>query len=420
MPTLWENSRMLTWSTAGESHGPALVALLEGMPAGVPLSTDVISAALARRRLGYGRGARQKFEQDVVRILAGVRHGFTTGAPIAIEIANTEWPKWETVMSADPVSAESLQVDAGRGDTREMARNRTLTRPRPGHADLAGMVSYNLTDARDVLERASARETAARVALGACANAYLGSVSDIAIVSRVVAVGAEAAYGQPLPQPQDQAALDNSGVRNLDPAVEARFVAAIDAAQAAGDTIGGVAEVAAWNLPIGLGSHVSGEQRLDARLAAALMGIQSVKAVEIGDGFAQASSLGSSAHDEILLDSSGGVRRGSNHAGGLEGGTTNGMPLVVRAGFKPISTVPKALRTVDLETGEESTAFHQRSDTCQVAPGAVIAEAMVALELARALDERLGGRSVAEARAHMEWYEEYCRDRLSRGSADGE
>lgn len=391
------------------------MALIEGMPSGVPLTTQTIARALARRRLGYGRGARQKFEKDLVRFLGGVRHGLTTGAPIAIEIANSEWPKWETVMSADPVAAADLQVDAGKGDQREMARNRRLTTPRPGHADLAGMVSYGLDDARNVLERASARETAARVALGACAAAYLSAISDIAVVSSVVAVGDQSSSGQALPTPEDTERLDESPVRVLDPAVARRFTDAIDAAQSSGDTIGGVAEVVAWNVPVGLGTHVNERDRLDARLAAALMSIQSVKGVEIGDGFAQAAALGSAAHDEVEWGEDGRLARLSNRAGGIEGGTSNGQPLVVRAAFKPISTVPRALRTVNLETGEAATAFHQRSDTCQVVPGAVIAEAMVALQLARALDERVGGRSVVEARAHLDWYLDYAKQRMAGG-----
>lgn len=406
---------MLTWITAGESHGPLLLAVMEGLPSGVPLTTKTVAAALARRRLGYGRGARQKFEQDEVQIVAGVRHGVTTGAPIAIEIHNSEWPKWETVMSADPVESTELLVDAGKGDHREQARNRPLTRPRPGHADLAGMVSYNLEDARDVLERASARETAARVALGACAAAYLDAVANIKVVSSVVAVGPEQPPTLPLPTPEDQQRLDLSPVRQLDSVTAERFTAQIDAARKAGETVGGVAEVVAWNVPVGLGTHVDERGRLDARLAGAVMSIQSVKAVEIGDGFAQAASLGSAAHDEAGWGSGGKVERLSNRAGGIEGGTSNGMPIVVRAAFKPISTVPRALATVDLATGESTTAFHQRSDTCQVVPGAVILEAAVLLQLAKALDERLGGRSVAEAKAHMAWYEQYVQDRLTRG-----
>lgn len=394
----------MRWLTAGESHGPALLATLEGMPSGVRVDTGTVERALARRRLGHGRGARQQWERDEVRLLAGVRHGLTTGAPLAVEIANSEWPKWEVVMSADPVAPEDLLVDAGTGDEREVARNRPLTRPRPGHADLAGMLSYDLPDARPVLERASARETAARVALGAFAEAFLEQVAGIRIVSHVVAVGPVHATPGPLPRPEDLAALDASPCRTLDAATEARFVAEIDDAKSHGDTVGGVVEVIAWGVPVGVGTHVQADRRLDTRLAAALMSIQSVKGVEIGDGFAQAALRGSAAQDEIVRGADGHLARTSNHAGGVEGGTSNGQPLVVRAALKPISTVPRALRTVDLATGEEATALHQRSDTCQVVPGAVIAQAEVALVLADLLGTHAGGNSLAEARRNLEGY----------------
>ncbi len=400
---MWETGTM-RWLTAGESHGPALLATLEGMPSGVRVDTGTVERALARRRLGHGRGARQQWERDEVRLLAGVRHGLTTGAPLAVEIANSEWPKWEVVMSADPVAPEDLLVDAGTGDEREVARNRPLTRPRPGHADLAGMLSYDLPDARPVLERASARETAARVALGAFAEAFLEQVAGIRIVSHVVAVGPTRAAPGPLPRPEDVAALDASPCRTLDAGTEARFVAEIDDAKSQGDTVGGVVEVIAWGVPVGVGTHVQADRRLDTRLAAALMSIQSVKGVEIGDGFAQAALRGSAAQDEIVRGADGHLERTSNHAGGVEGGTSNGQPLVVRAALKPISTVPRALRTVDLATGEEATALHQRSDTCQVVPGAVIAQAEVALVLADLLGTHAGGNSLAEARRNLEGY----------------
>lgn len=400
---MWETGTM-RWLTAGESHGPALLATLEGMPSGVRVDTGTVERALARRRLGHGRGARQQWERDEVRLLAGVRHGLTTGAPLAVEIANSEWPKWEVVMSADPVAPEDLLVDAGTGDEREVARNRPLTRPRPGHADLAGMLSYDLPDARPVLERASARETAARVALGAFAEAFLEQVAGIRIVSHVVAVGPTRAAPGPLPRPEDVAALDASPCRTLDAGMEARFVAEIDDAKSQGDTVGGVVEVIAWGVPVGVGTHVQADRRLDTRLAAALMSIQSVKGVEIGDGFAQAALRGSAAQDEIVRGADGHLERTSNHAGGVEGGTSNGQPLVVRAALKPISTVPRALRTVDLATGEEATALHQRSDTCQVVPGAVIAQAEVALVLADLLGTHAGGNSLAEARRNLEGY----------------
>ena len=403
---------MLRWLTAGESHGPALVATLEGMPSGVELTTQTIRDALARRRLGAGRGARQKFEADEVRILGGVRHGLTTGAPIVIEIANSEWPKWEKVMSADPVSPEELLVDAGKGDEREVARNRALTKPRPGHADLPGVLSYDLDEIRPILERASARETAARVALGACVEAFLRQLANIELVSHVVGVGPCEAKSSRLPLPSDEELLNASPMRALDKDDESEFLACVEETRAAGDTVGGIVEVVAWNVPIGLGTHVQSDRRLDAQLAAALMSIQSVKGVEIGDGFAQSRLLGSQAHDEIIRAADGTLTRASNRAGGIEGGTSNGQAIVVRAAFKPISTVPRALRTVDLATGEDARALHQRSDTCQVVPGAVIAEAEVALVLARALSDHAGGNSLRECKRNLEAYCAHISERL--------
>ena len=403
---------MLRWLTAGESHGPALVATLEGMPSGVELTTQTICDALARRRLGAGRGARQKFEADEVRILGGVRHGLTTGAPIVIEIANSEWPKWEKVMSADPVSPEELLVDAGKGDEREVARNRALTKPRPGHADLPGVLSYDLDEIRPILERASARETAARVALGACVEAFLRQLANIELVSHVVGVGPCEAKLSRLPLPSDEEHLNASPMRALDKDDESEFLACVEETRAAGDTVGGIVEVVAWNVPIGVGTHVQSDRRLDAQLAAALMSIQSVKGVEIGDGFAQSRLLGSQAHDEIIRAADGTLTRASNRAGGIEGGTSNGQAIVVRAAFKPISTVPRALRTVDLATGEDARALHQRSDTCQVVPGAVIAEAEVALVLARALSDHAGGNSLRECKRNLEAYCAHISERL--------
>lgn len=404
---------MLRWMTSGESHGPALIATMEGVPSGVRLTTDDLRQALARRRLGYGRGARQQWEQDEVTILAGVRHGLTTGAPITIHIANSEWPKWQTVMSADPVPPEALLIDAGTGDEREVARNKPLTRPRPGHADFAGMMSYDLPEARPVLERASARETAARVALGAIAEAMLAQIAGIRLVSHVVAVAEQKAPPGELPQPADEEALNASPMRALDAEAEARFVARVDAAKKAGDTVGGVAEVVAWNVPVGLGTHVTARGRLDAQIAAALMSIQSVKAVEIGDGFAQAALPGSLAHDEIIRQGNGTLGRTSNRAGGIEGGTSNGQPIVARAAFKPISTVPRALRSIDLATGDEAPGLHQRSDTAQVVPGAVIAQAELALVLANALSSHAGGNSVSEARRNLNAYCQRVAERLT-------
>ena len=374
------------------------------MPSGVELTTQTIRDALARRRLGAGRGARQKFEADEVRILGGVRHGLTTGAPIVIEIANSEWPKWEKVMSADPVSPEELLIDAGKGDEREVARNRALTKPRPGHADLPGVLSYDLDEIRPILERASARETAARVALGACVEAFLRQLANIELVSHVVGVGPCEAKSSRLPLPSDEEHLNASPMRALDKDDESEFLACVEETRAAGDTVGGIVEVVAWNVPIGVGTHVQSDRRLDAQLAAALMSIQSVKGVEIGDGFAQSRLPGSQAHDEIIRAADGTLTRASNRAGGIEGGTSNGQAIVVRAAFKPISTVPHALRTGDLATGEDARALHQRSDTCQVVPGAVIAEAEVALVLARALSDHAGGNSLEECKRNLQAY----------------
>ncbi|MCL3862842.1 chorismate synthase [Actinotalea sp. K2] len=396
---------MLRWLTSGESHGPALVGILEGLPAGVEVTTDDVREKLARRRLGYGRGARMKFEQDEVRILAGLRHGVSQGGPMAIEIGNTEWPKWVDVMSPDPVAPERLQVDAGTGDVREVARNRPLTRPRPGHADLVGMRKFGFADARPVLERASARETATRVALGAVAAAFLEQAVGIRLVSHVVAIGpVSVPDGVDLPTPQDAAALDADPVRCFHAESSAAMVAEIDDCHTAGDTVGGVVEVLAYDVPSGLGSYTHWDRRLDARLAAALLGIQAIKGAEVGDGFRTATRRGSQAHDEIERDEQGRIRRRTNRAGGVEGGMSNGEVLRVRAAMKPISTVPRALDTVDVVTGEVAQAIHQRSDVCAVPPAAVVAEAMVALVLAEAVLEKFGGDSVAEVRRNVDAY----------------
>ena len=386
---------MLRWLTAGESHGPALVGILEGVPAGVEVSTQDVQDALARRRLGYGRGARMKFEQDEVRVLGGLRHGLTQGGPVAIEIGNTEWPKWVEVMSADPVEDPTVL---------QRARNAPLTRPRPGHADLVGMRKYGFDDARPVLERASARETATRVALGTVAAKLLEQAAGIRLVSHVVGIGPVAVPDDAeLPGPDDVAALDADPVRCFHSETSAAMVAEIDECHKDGDTLGGVVEVLAYGVPSGLGSYVHADRRLDARLAATLMGIQAIKGVEVGDGFRTATRRGSQAHDEIdRVD--GRVRRRSNRAGGLEGGMTNGEVLRVRAAMKPISTVPRALATIDTSTGEAAKAQHQRSDVCAVPPAAVVAEAMVALVLADALLEKTGGDSVAEVRRNLQAY----------------
>jgi chorismate synthase len=385
---------MLRWLTAGESHGKALLAICEGLPAGVEVTTSDIAAALARRRAGYGRGARMKFEQDEVELTGGVRHGRTLGSPVAIRIANTEWPKWETVMSPDPVPAAALS---------SLARAAPLTRPRPGHADLAGMQKYGHDDARPVLERASARETAARVALGEVARRYLRQAFGIEIISHVVAIGPVSAPENLLPGPGDGAQVDADPVRCLDTAASEAMRAEIDAARMDGDTLGGVIEVLGYGLPPGLGSHVHWDRRLDGQLAAALMSIHAIKGVEVGDGFTTARRRGSAAHDEIE-GSGNGVRRRTNRAGGVEGGMSTGEPLRLRAAMKPISTVPRALDTVDVTTGEPAKAINQRSDVTAVPAAGVVAESMVALVLASAAAEKFGGDSVAEARRNLRGY----------------
>lgn len=385
---------MLRWITAGESHGPELVAVLEGMPAGVPITTGEVQDALARRRLGYGRGARMKFEQDEVTLSGGVRHGLTQGGPVAICVANTEWPKWQDIMSADPVDPELLKG----------ARAAALTRPRPGHADFTGMQKYGFLDSRPILERASARETAARVALGAVASAFLNELG-IELVTHTVSVGhVESPRDGALPTPSDVAALDADPMRCFDPAVSAQMVAEVDACHADGDTLGGVVETLVYNLPPGLGTYVHWDRRLDSQLAAALMGIQAIKGVEVGDGFETARRRGSVAHDEIERDDKGIVRRLTDRAGGIEGGMSNGEVLRVRAAMKPISTVPRALSTIDVATGEAAKAHHQRSDVCAVPAAGVVAEAMVALVIANSVLEKFGGDSVSETKRNLESY----------------
>ncbi|GAA4667889.1 chorismate synthase [Gordonia humi] len=385
---------MLRWITAGESHGPALVAMVEGMVAGVDVTSADIAEQLARRRLGYGRGARMKFEADKVTMIGGVRHGKTLGGPIAVEIGNTEWPKWEKVMSADPVDADEL---AG------TARNAALTRPRPGHADYSGMLKYGFDDARPILERASARETAARVTAGTVARNFLKQVLGVDIVSHIISIGASEPYEGPAPRAGDLDAIDASPVRAFGKDAETSMIDQIEAAKRDGDTLGGVVEVIATGVPVGLGSHVSGETRLDARLAAALMGIQAIKGVEVGDGFETARRRGSQAHDEMVPGADG-VLRSTNRAGGLEGGMTNGEDLRVRIAMKPISTVPRALATVDMTTGETASAIHQRSDVCAVPAAGVVAEAMVALVVAQAALEKFGGDSVTETGQNVQAY----------------
>lgn len=384
---------MLRWLTAGESHGPALTAILEGLPAHVVIDTNTIDADLRRRRLGFGRGARQNFEADVVTLLGGVRHGLTQGGPIALTVGNSEWPKWEQVMSANPVDAEVLD---------SLARNAPLTRPRPGHADLVGMQKYGFDDARPILERASARETAARVALGAVARAFLDQTIGATILSHVLSIGAVSVpEDAQLPSATDMGRIDGDLVRCADPTTSAAMIAEIEDAHSSGDTLGGVVEVLVYNLPPGLGSHTHWDRRLDARLAGAMMGIQAIKGVEIGDGFTTARRRGSVAHDEIERDAEGKIRRRTDRAGGTEGGMSNGEILRVRAAMKPISTVPRALDTIDTKSGEAAKAINQRSDVCAVPAAGIVAEAMVALVLADAVLEKFGGDSVQETRRNF-------------------
>ena len=388
---------MLRWQTAGESHGEALVAMIEGLPAGVRVTSDDVVDALARRRLGYGRGARMKFEQDKVRLLTGVRFGETLGSPVAIEIANTEWPKWTEVMSADPLDH----------DLPREGRNAPLSRPRPGHADLTGMRKYGFDDARPVLERSSARETASRVALGAVAARFLEQAFGIRTVSHVISIGGagvEDADDAALPTPDDVEALDASPVRTLDKAAEERMIARIDEIKSTADTVGGVIEVLAYGVPAGIGTYVESDRRLDAALASAVMGIQAIKGVEIGDGFLEAVRPGSQAHDEMVPGADGRITRLTNRAGGIEGGMSNGQPIRVRAAMKPIPSIPRALRTVDVTDGEAASAINQRSDTTAGPAASVVAEAMVRLTLARYALDKFGGDSVAETRRNFEQY----------------
>ena len=386
---------MLRWLTAGESHGPALVAVLEGLPAGVAVTSADLAHDLARRRLGHGRGARMAFEQDAVSFQGGVRHGITQGGPVAITVGNTEWPKWETVMAPDPVDADELE---------SQARNAPLTRPRPGHADLVGMQKYGFDDARPVLERASARETAARVALGTVARKFLKQAYGVELLSHVVSIGSQAVDPDTaLPTPEDLDQIDASPVRVFDPAAEQRLVEEVDAAKKDGDTLGGVVEVLVYGLPPGLGSHVHWDRRIDAKLAAALMGIQAIKGVEVGDGFEVARKRGSQVMDEIVYGECG-LTRTSGRLGGTEGGMTSGEVLRVRAAMKPISTIPRALKTIDTATKEAAVAHNQRSDVCAVPAAGVVAEAMVALVLADAALEKFGGDSVEESRRNCESY----------------
>jgi chorismate synthase len=397
---------MLRVLTAGESHGPELIAVMEGLPSGVPLLASDIQADLQRRKLGYGRGSRMKFEQDELTISGGVRHGLTLGSPIALRIGNTEWPKWTEVMS--PAPSDLTEKSRGRGAP--------LTRPRPGHADLVGMQKYDFDEARPILERASARETAARVALGAVARAFLAELG-IRLVSHTLSIGpVRVPDGAPVPTPDDVAALDADPLRCFHPDTSARMVAEVDDARKEGDTIGGIVEVLAYGLPPGLGSHVHWDRRLDGKLAQALMSIQAIKGVEVGDGFETTRRRGSAAHDELFATADG-IARGTDRAGGTEGGMSTGTVLRVRAGMKPIATVPRALRTIDVATGETASAHHQRSDVCAVPAAGVVAEAMVALTLADVVLEKFGGDSVRETHRNLAAYMDDVAERL-RTAAD--
>lgn len=387
---------MLRWMTAGESHGPVLVAIVDGVPAHVLINTENINTDLARRRLGVGRGARQNFEADKVSIQGGVRLGKTQGGPIAIQIENTEWPKWEKIMSADPIPESEIA---------DLARNAPLTRPRPGHADLVGMQKYAFDDARPILERASARETAARVAMGAVARAFLKQSIGAEIFSHVVSIGTiSLPENYELPPKGSQSKIDLDPVRCFDKTVSSKMVEEIEAAHKAGDTLGGVVEILVYGLPSGLGSYSQWDRRIDGQLAGALMGIQAIKGVEVGDGFTTAKRRGSVAHDEIEINKSGKLSRRTDRAGGTEGGMTNGEVLRVKIAMKPISTVPKALDTVDVATREAAKAINQRSDVCAVPASGIVAEAMVALVLANSVLEKFGGDSVMETKRNFQGY----------------
>ena len=383
---------MIRWLTAGESHGPELIGVIEGLPAGVPVLAEDIQDALARRRLGYGRGARMKFEQDEITLSTGIRFGLTQGGPVALRIANTEWPKWETVMSAAPV--EEAELTGGRAAK--------LTRPRPGHADFTGMQKYGFDESRPVLERASARETATRVALGRIAQNFLKELG-IELVTHTVAIGPVSSTSQELPRPKDVEKLDADPLRCFDKKTSEAMVSEIDDCHSAGDTLGGVVETLVYGMPPGVGSYVHWDRRLDAQLSAAVMGIQAMKSVEIGDGLETTRRRGSVAHDEITREG-GEVSRKTDRAGGIEGGMSNGEIIRVRAGMKPISTVPKALETIDTSSGEKATAHHQRSDVCAVPASGIVVEAMVALVIANAVLEKFGGDSVAETKRNLESY----------------
>jgi chorismate synthase len=375
---------MLRFLTAGESHGPGLVTIVEGLPSGLPVQLSTFASEMARRRHGHGRGARMRIETDDLEILGGVRNGETLGSPVAVLVRNTEWPKWSEVMAVEP--------GGNRGK---------ITRPRPGHADLAGMLKYDTDDARNVLERASARETAARTVAGVLAKTLLNSV-DIEVISHVTAIG-EVEYRGESPPPGSLARIDESEVRCLDPEVSARMVEAIDRAREAKDSLGGIFEVIAFGVPVGIGSYVHYDRRLDGLLAQAVMSIPAIKGVEIGEGMSVASGPGSLAHDEIHAGESG-WERPTNRAGGIEGGMSNGEPVTIRAAMKPLSTLMRPLATVDTESGEPAQAVRERSDVCAVPAAAVVGEQMMALVLAAEMQRKFGGDSVGEFRAAVEAY----------------
>ena len=375
---------MLRYLTAGESHGPALTTIVEGSPAHLPLTAEGLGEELTRRRSGHGRGNRMKIEKDVVEIVGGVRHGETLGSPVAVLIRNTEWSRWSQDMSAEP------------GEPR-----RTLTAPRPGHADLSGMLKYNTYDARDILERSSARETAARTVAGYVAKQLLGTIG-VSVLSHVIQIGSVEAQTERVPSPKDLSAVDGNPVRCFDQAASEAMVQEIDEAKRDRDTLGGVVEVLVYGLPAGVGSHVHFDRKLDARLAEALMSIQSVKAVEVGDGTQTAKRRGSSAHDEIYYND--GFERKTDRAGGTEGGMTTGQPVRVRAYLKPISTLMRALDTVDVRTKEPDAALRERSDVCAVPAGGVVAEQVVAFTVAQELQRMFGGDTVGDFQASMERY----------------
>lgn len=379
---------MLRYLTAGESHGPGLVTIVEGAPAGVEITAEGIAHELARRRLGFGRGGRMKIEQDRLEILGGVRFGETLGSPIAVLIRNTEWPKWEAQMTPAP-------VDGG-------APGRRLTAPRPGHADLAGMLKYDRRDARDILERASARETAARTVAGYVARQVLRSCG-VEVLSHVVAIGAVESSPAELPKPTDLERIDRSPVRVFDREAEAAMIVAIEEAQEARDTLGGVVEVLVYGLPPGVGSHVHYDRKLDARLAEALMSIQAIKAVDVGDGRLSAARPGSAAHDEIYHGPEG-FERKTNRAGGIEGGMSIGGVVRVRAAMKPISTVMRPLDTVDIETKQAEKAFRERSDVCAVPAAGIVAEQVVAVTVAQEMQRKFGGDTIGDLVGAVEAY----------------